>query len=110
MSSKHDHEDKESKQSNIGMKMMRLCFYGCCMNKYHILRIFSLLITLFVVIVSLLYSCAAVYDLSLSSIWCNDGKLITCDEVVSHNIMLEYQIHMVMEVTGNLHQCGLQIT
>lgn len=34
---------------------------------------------------TLIYSCASIYNVSLSNIWCNDGNLISWDEVVSHN-------------------------
>lgn len=76
---------KESTKKNGTIKWKRLCSNECCSNKYHLLRIFSLFIALLLVIGSFLYSFAAIYDLSLSNILCNDGELRNWEEVVSHN-------------------------
>ena len=76
---------KETSRKNNCIKWKRLCSNDCCSNKYHLLRIFSLFIALLLVIVSFLYSFAAIYDLTLSQIWCNNGNQRSWDEVVLHN-------------------------
>lgn len=78
-----------STQNHTVEKCRILCSREYFANRYNLLRIFSLTITLLLLGASFLYSFGAIYDLSLSDIWCDTNELRSWDEVVAHNVKEE---------------------